>query len=107
MLSRIAALEKENVELHEEILSLKKEIMYMKTTGFHTHSRPSTPAKGEQPVVTLEALRSQVFSTVSELRRYRVPSNASPLGRRLSVSAPAVGRREIRKDSFDLDDLLS
>jgi hypothetical protein len=108
MLSRIAALEKENVELHEEILHLKKEIMYIKTSGSHVPSRPSTPTMdGQQVLLTLEALKLQVLASVKELGRYRVPKDASPVGRRMSVSVPPVGRRDIKKDSFDLDDLLS
>jgi hypothetical protein len=74
LLSRITALERENVELQEELLTLKKQIMSMKMEG---HSRPSTPVAQDTPDIgslekTVDALKGLVTRTIDELRQYRV-----------------------------------
>jgi hypothetical protein len=73
MLARVANLEKENVELQEQVLALKKQIMQFKTAG---HSRPSTPQQSNHTEVeslqaVIEALKTQVVRAVEELQNYR------------------------------------
>ena len=73
MLTRVANLEKENVELQEQVLALKKQIMQLKTAG---HSRPSTPqatshAEVESLQTVVDSLKAQVIRAVTELRAYR------------------------------------
>ena len=73
LLTRLAKLERENVELQEEILRLKQDLKHARTS----RSRPSTPEKAidrslefEQAVTSLKA---QVLRAVEELKKYRVP----------------------------------
>ena len=87
LVSRLSALERENVELQEEILSLKKQIMSMKTAG---HSRPSTPVNREAMSVegvhdTIENLKMQVTRAVAELRKYRRKAKEVDLSPGVSV----------------------
>ena len=88
LVSRLSALERENVELQEEVLFLKKQIMSLKTAG---HSRPSSPVHRESPKrdddlqESIDRLKVQVVQAVSELRKYRI-TEASPSVRRLDLS---------------------
>lgn len=114
LVSRLSALERENVELQEEVLSLKKEIMAMKTAG--SHSRPSTPTnrvelqnfEGFQEII--DKLKSQVVLAVSELQKYRLnDTSGSSQDQNWSVEAQDSKSAKLEVDDFDklLDSVIT
>ena len=73
LLTRIASLERENIDLQEEVLMLKKQIMSIKTKS---GSQPSSPAHKKDDIEamdeTIESLKAQVNCAIIELKKFRV-----------------------------------
>jgi len=94
-LGRLAKLERENVELNEEILRLKTQLLASKMAG----TPPGTPKNAELES-SLASLKEEVLLAVKELQRYRV---VDP-GKEQSSSAKVVKGWD---DDLDLDDILN
>jgi hypothetical protein len=109
-ISRIASLEKENIELQEEILSLKRQLMLQRrrSTG---GSRPASPEPEdnnhafEELEVTVRKLKETVKSATDELRKYRDTAKHESHKITPIQAQKVVGPHS--KDDFDLDDLLN
>lgn len=95
-LARLAKLERENVELNEEVLKLKNQLLALKMAG----TPPGSPSNADVDK-TLVELREEILHAVTELKKFRKgPDLQKPKQTPLS-------RGWNNNDDIDLDDLLN
>lgn len=98
-LGRLAKLERENIELNEEVLRLKNQLLAVRMAG--TPSLPESPASSTELETTVAALRQEVMQAMKELQKYR----SVPVAKEEEKKPPA--KNGWNNDDFDLDDLLN
>jgi hypothetical protein len=95
-LARLAKLERENVELNEEVLKLKNQLLALKMAG----TPPGSPSNGDVDKALVE-LRQEILHAVSELKKFRKASDAE------KFKQTPFSRGWNNNEDLDLEDLLN